>query len=554
MIQNITLNSQIFNVHNVKSSHVNKVNNKNVCISNINRDTISFTSQINHISFNDFIRKTIGTLSIEDLLKIDARSSKLLKKHNNEKKLTDLDRINIDKIYNLFDKFEIKYQMTKQGMQFEDNLEVLNKKTRNKIKKYYINFLCGRTSLVCLKQPELLLRNPSYDDWFKGIGYKTKIPNAFHSIYVHPCDKAKIFISEFTKQEKELIEKKAQQLIQKKLKPIILEIKKEKVLNNIRMISESSEIKKNGALNLSKLNKLRKNLMDYEIYDKALNNNKIFSKEIESVICNSGKKLSEATIGNFIDDLGLVVQKTTVYDKEKQQNISTLILFNKEKGDHSLKLIKIDEEHEKNVINLKIEYEKIKLLLADNKEKFKDKIVNLENKAKTIIASEKEMNIARVHFNIVPPDNLRGFLKDMNQPQKIEGLIEHIKSQNPNNNKIALIIDFVNNDAKRFFNAGRKVVLPLLEILKQNNCKDIFMSALAIGEGKHSPLPLYLRAGFKPLSHTMEEIEKATSNLQRWDPQIPVFMYLPEDAMVYQILEKEQPLKEINSFTRKVPG
>ena len=65
--------------------------------------------------------------------------------------------------------------------------------------------------------------------------------------------------------------------------------------------------------------------------------------------------------------------------------------------------------------------------------------------------------------------------------------------------------------------------------------------ANAFGKDSASPVNLYLRYGFLPLKVSLEDIEKhkiKTSKSTRIDPSYHVIMYLPKDAVLYDILKK----------------
>ena len=65
---------------------------------------------------------------------------------------------------------------------------------------------------------------------------------------------------------------------------------------------------------------------------------------------------------------------------------------------------------------------------------------------------------------------------------------------------------------------------------------------------------LYLRYGFLPLKVSLEDIEKhkiKTSKGTRIDPSYHVIMYLPKDAVLYDILKKICPKYEIDAISPK---
>ena len=88
----------------------------------------------------------------------------------------------------------------------------------------------------------------------------------------------------------------------------------------------------------------------------------------------------------------------------------------------------------------------------------------------------------------------------------------------------------------------------------QNKDKNIIIKANAFGKDSASPVNLYLRYGFLPLKVSLEDIEKhkiKTSKGTRIDPSYHVIMYLPKDAVLYDILKKICPKYEIDGISPK---
>ena len=81
------------------------------------------------------------------------------------------------------------------------------------------------------------------------------------------------------------------------------------------------------------------------------------------------------------------------------------------------------------------------------------------------------------------------------------------------------------------------------ELLKKilNENPNIIIKANAFGENPASPVNLYLRYGFIPLSANLDEIKQHTIKTQkrnRIDPNYQVVMYLPKDAILHSIIKK----------------
>ena len=516
--------------------------NNNAKIAQIPFDNFSFKGKTNYLFFDDFMKKINGPLTQEDIKKVESKKKYLLKKYNQNHidELSMIIKKNTETLLPEFKKIGIEFEKTEKNVKFADNPTVLDEKSKKLLKKAYIQILAMRETLANLKQTDPLLNKPSFKNWFKNLNYNNKLPNKFDSIYTHPYDKAKYFTGDFSTQNIHFINKKVSAITQKNISVFELEKSKMAELIKIKNITGTCNINTTGSLSNSDYKKLKKSALNYEIYNQALGRKRLFSKEVESIVSNSSSKpLSESKVGDIIDDYGLVLQKTTTYDKNLRQEIPCVVIFNKNQKDYNLNLIKTDGQQEKITAEILKEYEEINSINPSQKLDFENRIIELNQKAKSIIDSEKDLLISKVHFNIIDKKQFHAFEKDIN-PQ--------IQTPPIESNKFVIIADLLNTDPKRYFKAGRKIVLPLIELLKQNNCTDIFTMALAPNANDHSPLPLYLRAGFKPLSHTDKEVKELTANLKRWDSTTPVFMHLPKDAMVYEILKKEQSLKEINDF------
>lgn len=516
-------------------------------------DNFSFKGEICYTNYAELFKKIIGRFTKEDEKLIRSQIDKLVKQfdENNVGELISRLKAISKEVLSLLDKFGLQSRKTDQGLEFVDNAMALNKKQRKKIKLLQIQHIAIFQTIKRIQQPgtDPLLDGQTIKDWFGNIGYNSKSPNLTHSLFKHPIEQAKSFISTFTESEQKIIETKVTNIKQRNISIQELERKKEKALERINSILKSDSLHKYGTFANKHLASLRKNIIQYEIFDKALGDNRMFTRSIESVVANSNKKLSQAKIGEFIDDVGLVIQKTSIYDKQKKQNINCFVVFNKEERDFSLRLIKVDDdEYEKIFDEFTKEYDSIKKeLKLKDKSQVQIQLNELEAKAIQILAIEKSLEISKIHFNTVPLKNLEKFFAEMKQPEKVKNLINNIASTNKN--KITLIVDYVNSDSVRYYEAGRKVALPLIQLLKIHDCNDVFIIARAIGENKKSPLPMYLRAGFVPISPTMDEIRQMTENFHKsFNPKSQIYMYLPNDAMVNKLVEKEEPLQEIFKF------
>ncbi len=114
------------------------------------------------------------------------------------------------------------------------------------------------------------------------------------------------------------------------------------------------------------------------------------------------------------------------------------------------------------------------------------------------------------------------------QKEEKSALISEIEFKlTPNNTYF--VRNFRNFDTRSYPDAGKIVGIQLIKLFIEKDLKPIEFEALAFAESKRSPVNYYRRFGFKPLSHTQEEIEKILKeNNGRFPYDIPVKMYLDD--------------------------
>lgn len=139
----------------------------------------------------------------------------------------------------------------------------------------------------------------------------------------------------------------------------------------------------------------------------------------------------------------------------------------------------------------------------------------------------------------------------LNKPEELNRLRELGYRKIDAGADIICIQNFIVNQ-KNYKDAFKIVAAPLMRALHENGEKNIVQKAIAFGEDSYSPVNLYLYFGFKPLSIDMQSLENSkiqTRKGLRIDPELPVVMYLPEDAILYKLLERI-PYK-MDGFYRK---
>ena len=95
-----------------------------------------------------------------------------------------------------------------------------------------------------------------------------------------------------------------------------------------------------------------------------------------------------------------------------------------------------------------------------------------------------------------------------------------------------------NKYPKKYDKAAKIIGIQLLKFLKDRNCTPLFLTADPYNGSTHSPVSMYLRAGFKPISHTIEELkEKMSKNMNRYPDNEKVDFYLNSFDENNQLIE-----------------
>ena len=258
---------------------------------------------------------------------------------------------------------------------------------------------------------------------------------------------------------------------------------------------------------------------------------------------NANKKLSDKKVGDNVNGLGLVIKKASTYDSESKQDVSGLVIFTNTSSRNYMKMIKIDTDFENEVLKFKEDYDAFCKSRPLDDKLLKEKIASFNETAKSILEREKNLVIVEIGFNMLNKDLARAFIDNIKKPLRSDEVLELIN--NGGSNVFPCIMGFKNYQPKRYLNAGREVAAPLLNLFFKHDCEPLLIEALAINS-THSPVGMYLKYGFEPISHDRAEIIKTImESPQGFDYKEPVRMYLPEKSKLKALVLRMNPLKEI---------
>lgn len=533
-------------------------NNFNIALKNKYSNTdvqyLSFTSirnipitdqlireNVNYIPLITLLQKLGNAFSKEDFNQINKQVSSLLK-HYNKDNIAELMRvieIKSQELLTLINDSGIRSKTEDGIIQYADKVDKISIPTRKKIKSVRMQQIAVRETLKEYNPHTKLTNAPTIGDWFGGFKKIPQLPISVNSLFEHPIDRALFLVGQFTENELKLINKKT--LVLRQVSTDKLLKQKIELLNKLTLILIKTNQDFYGAFTNNELTKINNLLINYSSFDKELIQRGIYSKDIEVVLFNSNNKLSYRKIGENINGYGLVVRKASTYDRELKQECPTLIVFSNVSSKKTIKKIKIDEEFESEVAKFKEDYEVFCNSVSINDNDLQAKMLSFNEKAKAIMEKEKKLVISEISFSMLNKKLAEVFISEIPKPLKNDEILKVID----NKDVFPLIIDYINHDSQRYPNGARDVAASLLHLLFKNDCNSIFVKALAINSSR-SPVGMYLRFGFEPVSHDKEKIrEIIVKSANGFDYKEPVWMYLPPNSMLEAIVKKEEPLKEI---------
>lgn len=244
--------------------------------------------------------------------------------------------------------------------------------------------------------------------------------------------------------------------------------------------------------------------------------------------------------GDEIPYVGKVAAEPLVFNIKTKSYEKCLLLYQNDEKDGSLRLVKNEPEKLKKLSMFYARNPRIRQEIAGSSFTISDETMrNISRTSPFAAEIIKETGIAQIVYTT------------MNKPEELNRLRELGYRKIDAAGDIICIQNFIVN-RKNYKDAFKIVAAPLMRALHENGEKNIVQKAIAFGEDSYSPVNLYLYFGFKPLSIDMQSLENSkiqTRKGLRIDPELPVVMYLPEDAILYKLLERI-PYK-MDGFYRK---
>lgn len=258
-------------------------------------------------------------------------------------------------------------------------------------------------------------------------------------------------------------------------------------------------------------------------------------------VCFTGNSIKPHKIGETIEHLGLVIKELKVHNYDMHRDEECYLFFKRSQNGGSFCLMRKIPEKLKE--------------LSDELKKYPDTLSEMQKAGCTIftpaLKAAKEVAPQLVElFNELTIAEIT--YAKLNGAQNFEKVTKFGYKPINSEDGITTIQNLFLNQ-KKYKQATIAVVAPLFRALTQGKIKrNVIVKASAYGENRVSPFNLYSRYGFKPLSATTEEIEThkiPTSKGLRVNPDYPVLMYLPEDALLYKISRDKSNLDEINKIS-----
>lgn len=509
-------------------------------IKNIQLNDQVIKENINYIHLINLLQKLGSAISKEDFNRINKQVSSLLRHYNNDN-FPELMKLSENKSHQLLQLIEnsgVKTRNEDGIIKYSDETDKINALLRKKIQNIRIQQVAIREAVKHCKPSEILTNSPSIGDWFKGFEKTPQLPMQASSLFEHPVDKALFLVGQFTEKELKLLNKKTIFLGHLSISELLKD--KKRILTELISILNRPNKSFYGAFNNKELKKIKSLSLNYSAFNKELIQRGIYSKDIESILFNSNNRLSGRKIGENIDGYGFVIRKSKTYDKESQGECPTLTVFSNDSYKKTIKMVKIDEDFEKEVANFQENYERFCDSTLINNNDLQVKMSSFNEKAKSIIEKEKKLIVSEISFSMLNKKLAEVFIDEMPKPLKNNDILKVVQE----NNIFPLVIDFINHDTQRYPNGGQDVSMSLLHLFFKHNCPTLLIKALAINSNR-SPVGMYLKIGFEPISHTKEKIIEQILDPKGFDYKEPVWLYLPANSKLKKIIEARNPLKEI---------
>lgn len=270
------------------------------------------------------------------------------------------------------------------------------------------------------------------------------------------------------------------------------------------------------------------------IYSQQNANNKLYSSDRVSFRGNV------SLIGQHFDNIGTIVAQQKLLNMETHEMVPCAVIYSATPNGGTFHLIKENFSLLKKVQELlKTHPEILDAIKARHGCVLNPNIEKLIKENKCLTEILEQLIIAEVSY-----------IKLHSEDELMR--VARLGYKKIDNDKDIIFIQNLILNQHEYKNATKTVVTPLLQGLTQKGLNNILIKASAFGKDPKSPIHLYSFFGFKPLNITEEEIEKHTIQTPkgpRLDPNYKIMMYLPQNAILYALLNRIPPLEisRINS-------
>ena len=458
----------------------------------------NFIVNINHISgdLGEILEKIVGAYTKNDLNKINMFIEKY-SKYN----ICDLKKIHDDLRTNFYPNILSRIIKKQEESNIYSYLQTdMTKSLQNQIKEYTLKMYALKIAIN--KNTPLLVATP-YNCWLKT-DFKLQNRKISGRISEHPCDKVVKNTGELNNEDLEKVE-----LLKQKFKALnIFDIWKEK----IKILNKIEKTLSNGNPDLmfsytdKEFDKMKEFLIKYRALNKCQISLGYYTKHLESLMYS---QIPKYNLGEYINGLGIIQEKLNINNKP------AILTFGDIYRRHSLKLYDLNR--------LK-EYENF---IRDLPERIiPEKLNDLNKEAEIVLYNQDKSLISEIFFEVTEKEKIKNILKQQNANDIIEDC------------KYYYFITSFQNHKKIEYPTGAKMLgIYLLKFLKDRNAAPIFLQAEPY-ESKHSPVSLYLRAGFEPINHTREEVlNNINSNKSEYRGE-PLFMYAKNFDKIGDLVDK----------------
>lgn len=307
------------------------------------------------------------------------------------------------------------------------------------------------------------------------------------NLFISKRDLLRNIIGPITNHHKDMVVKCKKKYDKTDLKSLVLQ--KHKILKTLSEYLNRSDYSYDFKYTRKEITFLKRLAANYDAIDRRLYEQKIRTREIDTLLFSDNSALPQS--GELLPNKDIMLSTTSVYDKKLKKDIPAVLTFSNTDQGCRFKMYKFDKT------------------LFENKAEYKKQYFHFLNTAnmsginalnKKIAASMLNTEIGEVYVDI---NNKYDMQKKMEEsklfsPQKITTLLEDCDS-------FYYLHNLKNFALDRYYDISKPLISCLKLFGENNNIKTTFLEALAYNNVKHSPVALYMHAGCKPLTESIED-------------------------------------------------